>query len=229
MEYSKVEHVEVILNKVQTSVPKTATVEEMLAAANSSTRYSVQHHTAKNGPVDAEFQSTDSTVTHLQPGQVFTTNLRRPYIYGFGVAWIAAAIAIVALSNYWSIGSQIKLPLLAVSGVSTFAIFYLQAQFVERVTEPISHSNWFGHSKKSKGATDIDQEDQSARTIAIWCAASALGIILCYYTVGLFAVVGVTFATNGSHLIDALMSGVIVGAGTKPVHDLIGLISDKNP
>jgi hypothetical protein len=220
--------VEVYLNTATAQVPREATPTQLLSTAHRSKRYSLQHHKTKGGPVDKELTSSEHS-TQLSTGEEFTTNLRRSYIYGFGVAWIAAAIAIVALSNYWSVGSQIKLPFLAVSGVSTFAIFYILAQFVERVTEPISNSSWFGQSKKVKDASEIDQKDQSARTIALWCAASALGIVLCYYTVGLFEVVGVSFLSNGSHLIDALLSGVIVGAGTKPVHDLIGLISSKNP
>lgn len=74
------------------------------------------------------------------------------------------------------------------------------------------------------------------RVIAMWGLTSFLGILLCYFTVGLFEVVGVHFqplaianSTITGHTIDSILSGMIVGGGTKPLHDLIGYIEkEKN-
>jgi hypothetical protein len=75
------------------------------------------------------------------------------------------------------------------------------------------------------------------RVIAFWGLTSFLGILLCYLTVGLFEIVGVSFQslaiggrTITGHTVDSILSGMIVGGGTKPLHDLIGYIEkEKNP
>jgi hypothetical protein len=71
---------------------------------------------------------------------------------------------------------------------------------------------------------------KQARAISLWCLASAIGIILCYLTVGLFQVVGILFVWSSiaGHLGDAVLSGLIVGGGTKPLHDLINLFDNKS-
>ncbi|MGA8904440.1 MAG: hypothetical protein WB661_05460, partial [Candidatus Bathyarchaeia archaeon] len=60
------------------------------------------------------------------------------------------------------------------------------------------------------------------RAFTIWGFSSLLGILLAYFTFGLFQIVGITF-TGGlwGHAFDAILSGVIIGGGTKPLHDVI--------
>jgi hypothetical protein len=58
--------------------------------------------------------------------------------------------------------------------------------------------------------------------LSLWGFSSFLGMILSYFTVGLFAIVGMTFSGGlWGHAFDAILSGVIIGGGTKPLHDLI--------
>jgi hypothetical protein len=144
------------------------------------------------------------------------------YLVGFGI--LAIAVVLVVIAFFSGIGSVVSNPISAVSGMSTFAVFYLMAQFIERFIEPFSNSTVLG-DKDEDGGPRL----KSARFISLWCIASGLGIILCYFTVGLFQVVGISFAVSaaGGHFWDAILSGVVVGAGTKPLHDFINLI-DKS-
>ena len=129
------------------------------------------------------------------------------------------------------------------------------AQVVERVVEPFSNSSALftesqkgnGQNNAAKGGNDAepagdppndkggantggDDTTQYRRTVGLWFFASALGIILCYSTVGFFQMVQITFNGAGTygHALDSVLSGVIVGSGTKPLHDLIGYIETKN-
>jgi hypothetical protein len=72
---------------------------------------------------------------------------------------------------------------------------------------------------------------QAKRTIAFWGLTSLMGMILSYFTSGLFEIVGATFQTIviaganiTGHAIDSILSGMIIGGGTKPLHDLIGYL-----
>lgn len=105
------------------------------------------------------------------------------------------------------------------------------AQFIERVTEPFTGIPLFGDPKN-----DSPQE-QFARALSIWGLATFFGIILCYITVGLFQISGITFVNWGwdvnpplaGHVMDSIISGVIVGGSTKPLRDLISYIEGKTP
>lgn len=112
------------------------------------------------------------------------------------------------------------------SGIGIFAIFYLLAQFIERVIEIFSNSRLLG------GNDDEDEKNPKnrARAVSLWCIASGFGIVACYLTVGLLQVLGITFIFSAiqGHLLDAIISGVVVGSGTKPLHDLINLIDNKS-
>jgi hypothetical protein len=89
--------------------------------------------------------------------------------------------------------------------------------------------------RTEKQDEELDKWD-AKRAIALWGFTSFLGILLCYFTVGLFEVVGVSFQnwavagrTLTGHTVDSILSGMIVGGGTKPLHDLIGYIEkEKN-
>jgi len=146
-------------------------------------------------------------------------------IYVSGIIALVISLIIVAILYAGGIGTQIHLPITPASGVSIFAIFYLMAQFDERLVEPFSNSWPFGGHDDPK-----DQAQKSARVVSLWCLASGIGIVLCYVTVGLMQEVGVSFvlSTAVGHFWDAVISGVIVGGGTKPLHDLINLFDNSS-
>jgi hypothetical protein len=174
---------------------------------------------------------------------------------------VVIIVTVLAASGH---GSLISGTIPTISGLSQFTVFYLMAQFVERVVEPFStNESLFGVSQKSNGQNnggnggnggkgdapagdppnDKAKDDkannnkanndptQVHRTMGLWLFASTLGIILCYATLGFFQMVQITFPGAGAygHELDSVLSGVVVGSGTKPLHDLIGYIQDKNP
>jgi hypothetical protein len=232
-----------------------------------------------------------------------TGNIRHIYYTGFTVLAVSIFIVIALFAS--GQGSLISSPITTISGVSIYAIFYLMAQFIERLAEPVSNTPWFGghddptednpQQKKNysgsldslnkttkeeflrllttekvniadprmkqfmestaprmeqlpdsltggKSAADRKQWLDSlskalsdnekttvaslkqARAISLWAYSSGLGILLCYLTIGLFQVTGIISGTSlASHLGDSIISGIIIGGGTKPLHDLINL------
>jgi len=87
---------------------------------------------------------------------------------------------------------------------------------------------------KTKGGPGLSPEDseklnqlKTQRAISLWGFSSLLGILLSYFTMGLFQLVGTTFVWGlWGHAIDSIFSGVIIGGGTKPLHDVIEYLQD---
>ena len=81
-------------------------------------------------------------------------------------------------------------------------------------------------SEKEELEKSMDRQDclESSRQSRLWAAASGLGIVFSYFLIGLFALVGITCIP---HWIDVIVSGIIIGGGSKPLHDLIGKIEKK--
>ena len=80
-----------------------------------------------------------------------------------------------------------------------------------------------------QGAKESEATQSDKRVYGIWGMASLLGMILAYFTVGLFTTVGGVFPDweISGHAWDAILSGVIVGAGTKPIHDLVEVLEKQ--
>ena len=87
---------------------------------------------------------------------------------------------------------------------------------------------------KTKGGPGLSPEDseklnqlKTQRAISLWGLSSLLGIVLSYFTMGLFQLVGTTLVWGlWGHAIDSIISGVIIGGGTKPLHDVIEYLQD---
>jgi hypothetical protein len=191
---------------------------------------------------------------------------------GPGILFFILGLAIVQVLSLIGAKSLLAGPPLT-SGISVFAIQYIDAQLIERLVEPLSEisiTNWnlFGNTqdikdKKSRisgyqeqirvlvasqvttsthamsaqikdleGVKDIDSKaldpQATRRMVSFWGFNSLLGMVLVYYTVGFFATLGNPLRTISmlgmtvtGPALDAMISGVIVGGGTKPLHDLI--------
>ena len=172
-----------------------------------------------------------------------------------GVALILVAIIVVILASLaGDPGSRVTIQL--TGGISVFAVAYIMAQLIERVVEPFSNSKTIGvdrrritrleketkelNSNQNRSPRENDLLDletqvldrlRDKRVITFWGITSFLGILLCYVTVGLFGIVGVSIhplmlsqGTIPGHTFDSIISGMIVGAGTKPLHDLISYL-----
>lgn len=135
------------------------------------------------------------------------------------------------------------------AGVSVFAPLYILAQGIERLLDPLSsfvpanapsatsatkpkkvrkHDAQF---EVNKAIADGDAEgaakwqavvDQIRRNTGLlaWTIASVLGMLACgAFGLFMFRMVGFTAVPKWA---DVILSGLAVGAGTKPLHDLIG-------
>lgn len=129
------------------------------------------------------------------------------------------------------------------TGISVFAPLYILAQAIERFIEPFT--GWIkaapaeGTAKETKATAaakvnqalvnrDIDKAaqwqavvDKIRRNTAViaWGVASFAGIVLC----GLFGLYMLRLVgfTSVPKQVDIVISGLAVGSGTKPLHDLI--------
>lgn len=92
----------------------------------------------------------------------------------------------------------------------------LQNEAIEKKKEAI---------KKEKEVDEIDKK----RVYIFWGIASLMGMILVFFTVSLFQTVGVDIDPKvpWPRFLDTVLSGVIVGAGTKPLHDVIQYIQKQ--
>lgn len=120
-------------------------------------------------------------------------------------------------------------------GLSPFAAVYVAAQALERLLEPLSP--WIrGNEKKEakvqlmRALADNDSPAQAGaqrmlgavradRAVVFWAVATVLAMVLSAST-GLFLLhlIGVT---GGPSWLDILVTGLAIGGGTKPLHDLI--------
>ena len=168
-------------------------------------------------------------------------------LYAMGIVFVIIGLVITWVALFFNIGSFVSStsPALiattgssssgsgssvatAASGMTIFAVMYILAQFIERFIDPFSNSKILG-SKDIPETNEDNKSQNAARAVVVWGLASACGIVLCYFTVGLMQIIGIVFIAPGlwGHWFDAFVSGVVVGAGTKPLHDLINVMQNK--
>ena len=138
-----------------------------------------------------------------------------------------------------------------VTGISIFAIFYLIAQLIERIVELVSgcgkvfvdpdeiekkkleidllrkesETKISDVKKREDFKTAIESKEnmETRRKIRLWGFSSILGVVFSYFLFGLFDMVGIQIL----RFCDSLFSGIIIGDGTKPLHDLITYIEKR--
>lgn len=144
------------------------------------------------------------------------------------------------MAAYWI--KPVPLKLVSIEGLTLFAIFYIFTAAVERLVEPLKNLIFDERKKKAinmrdhgKAAGNIQQaadgqaeinQTRADSGIITWAFATAFGILGTSAT-GLFFLHAI--GINGVSLwLDILITGLAIGAGTKPLHDLIGYIENKN-
>lgn len=123
-----------------------------------------------------------------------------------------------------------------------FAVLYVAAQAIERLLEPI-----MGMIKsepaavaKSAVATAAEGPDkalkqtelaqvQADRAVIAWAIASSLALVLCgFLHLGILESLATVSAEGSSkeafEVVNVIITGLVIGAGTKPLHDLISRI-----
>jgi hypothetical protein len=194
------------------------------------------------GPGGALLGPEEAPATSLQgaaPAPADTEVSARPLVtwgsaIAVGVAWIGVLL----------VTGPDKLPApLKVSGdFMAFALFYVAAQAIERAIEPFSNLVLATDTIKKEldhrvatalQSADADDAKSAAakqdelnrarreRTLVLWAAASIIGIVVSGVT-GLYFV-GAMLAEGSSFNrgLDILITGLVVGGGSKPLHDLI--------
>ena len=134
------------------------------------------------------------------------------------------------------------LKLVSVEGLTLFAIFYIFAAAVERLVNPLKNLIFEPFKKRAQNKRDhglaagnlqqaADGQAEvnhyrSNSSVVTWAFATAFSILGTSAT-GLFFLHAI--GIEGVSLwLDILITGLAIGAGTKPLHDLIGYIENKN-
>lgn len=172
------------------------------------------------------------------------------------LTYLAAAVLFVVVGAVVGIAvDDGKRHYIPPDGVSIFALFYVAAQAIERLLEPLSH--FYGATTvgadappgaqgmitksvavKARDAAlalsdPVAAAKQSAwwqemidqirrNTATLWALASMLGMILSGW-LGLLLLDALR-APNAPRWLDIIVTGLIVGGGTKGLHDLISNI-----
>ena len=105
------------------------------------------------------------------------------------------------------------------SGLGVFAAVFLLVAAIERVLEPIVHFGLLG-AGPAAAATPAEADAQRAIRVARCLGlAAALAMVACgYFGLGVLH----TFGDDGSpRYVDVIVTGLGIGAATKPWHDLI--------
>ncbi|MEA2372979.1 MAG: hypothetical protein QOH12_3373 [Solirubrobacteraceae bacterium] len=138
-----------------------------------------------------------------------------------GLLILAAALAFVLNALHWT--SPAYTPTGA--NFSVVAGFYVAAQVIERLLElvsPLLPPSW-EYDPPLSGVAKAAQIKADRATVILG-AATVLGVIgSCLF--GLFFLE--TIGMHVDHTIDAFVTGATIGAGTKPLHDLISLIQNQ--
>ena len=191
---------------------------------------------------------------HPEPVAATSTTSTRPVTYALGAVGVVAVCVLVAsfVIPHPAFPPPVTPPT-PVEGLTVFAIFFVGAQALERLLEPLALALNLGAAEKSTAqeeaktvqqladnpqVTDIaaqltraveakavDQKKTAERTILFWgiatgLAALASGLFGFYF----FSTVGIAVPAVWMEI---LGTALIIGSGTKPLHDLISMIEKK--
>lgn len=166
------------------------------------------------------------------------TSLPDPTKFG---KWALAGMLLVALAVavIWNCFGHTGAPFAPAddeaANFALFAGFYAAAQVIERLLELVSPTlPWWevpeppvleGEATKVQKATAKASQVKADRAAAAHGIAAVLGVAAsCGF--GLFFLQAVGF--HVSNTIDTFATGIIIAAGTKPLHDLISGLQNKN-
>lgn len=135
------------------------------------------------------------------------------------------------------------------TGISAFAPLYVLAQAIERLLEPLNHFLKLGgdpapataarDAAVAKAVTTAHPGDadiavaaqhevdalRANRVAVCWGLASGLAMVGCgYFGIGVLHAIG---DTGVPRYVDVIVTGLAVGGGTKPLHDLISSLQSS--
>ncbi|HEV7721846.1 MAG TPA: hypothetical protein VGO60_11200 [Iamia sp.] len=155
-------------------------------------------------------------------------------IVAFGIVYFVWRLAIDHIAyDKDALRAAVKDP---VEGLTIFAVFFVAAAGIERLLEPLAALvTAFGGSREAKveAAEDAVKKQVAAfwalvsslMKVLFWAFATSIGIVASA-SLELYLLRQVGIASPPREL-DVLATGLIIGAGTKPLHDLTKLIEKK--
>lgn len=174
------------------------------------------------------------------------------------VVWggLISVVAVTVLA-WWLVPGAPEFPINPappLEGLTIFAVFFVGAQALERLLEPLSM--YWGASAKNaadKSTHDADrsaadpqvdaatvqtkvqeaadslglvQRKQNDKIVSFWALATSLGVLAsAVFHMYFLSTVGIAVPNV---FLEILGTGLILGAGTKPLHDLVDLIEAKS-
>jgi hypothetical protein len=141
-----------------------------------------------------------------------------------GLMLLAVALAIV-LNATGATGKEFSPAAKTTANFALFAGFYVAAQVIERLLQLISPllPGWPAPAALTDPAARAAQTKADRANVALGVAA-VLGV-LASCTLGLFFLKAIGMQV--SHTVDAVLTGVTIAAGTKPLHDFISLLQNQ--
>lgn len=170
-----------------------------------------------------------------------------PYVIGSLIVVVVLAAVCVALNYYqWDTATNPRPTIALASGLNVFALFYVLAQAEERLLEPISwrllakEDHVKKRDQKLAGAendptpanltaaanaqAELDKR-RANRVVVFWAIATGVALFSSGYF-GLYFLT--TIGLKGvPHAFDIVVTSLVIGGGTKPLHDLITRIQQS--
>jgi hypothetical protein len=157
-------------------------------------------------------------------------------------AILSAVVVAIGYAAVWFLLPGPSKPLVLKEGIAMFGLFVLAAQAIERLIDPFTaFDGWMKEAIKTRdtkcAAAKSNPTDDTAAAAAAsqatvdekkmgraffwWAVATVIGLIVSR-ALGLY-IAGAVVDTNGGvppEWLDLLITGLILGGGTKPLHDL---------
>jgi hypothetical protein len=152
----------------------------------------------------------------------------------FGMLLLAALVGVI-WNNVGHAGTAFVPSMTSTANFALFAGFYVAAQIIERLLELVSPGlpvwnvpdapNPGGAATPAQLATAKAAQVKADRALAASGLATIFGVIAsCAFGLFFLGAVGI----DASHTVDSVATGLVIGAGTKPLHDLITTIQNTN-
>lgn len=151
-----------------------------------------------------------------------------------GLLAAAVVLAIVANAAKWT-ATPFRPAKEQTAEFALFAGFYVAAQVIERLMELVSSflpwPGWKAPGNLTEGLSATEAKTVEAAYLKADRATVALGVttilgVLASFLFGLYFLRSV--GISASRTVDVAVTGITIGAGTKPLHDLISSLQNKN-
>jgi hypothetical protein len=173
-------------------------------------------------------------------GTVFSAE--KSYVIGAYVAVGVSILVAILLSEKNDVAIEVG------EGFAPFAVIYIVAQAIERFIQPFTGFTVKAAEKSeakaalAEGGTEAGKAAaekkrleviEADRAVAFWAVATCLALVICgALELGLIQSVASVSGDAGGAVpkwfndIDVVLTGIAVGSGTKPLHDLIAFIQN---